>query len=172
MVRYEDPGAVEWVESGGGPLIVVPEVVLPFWSGADGDEMSSDYDRACDVDGAVGLVPVGDTRALVLGDEPAATAYLPEHGVFVRWSAADSEAGLLACVPAALHSADWGPQAHWDVPGDVLLFDAAHTGPDAERAEDHVRVALAPGRYAVRAASARPAPGTSLHLVRLRPAAR
>ncbi|MFE6486320.1 Imm21 family immunity protein, partial [Streptomyces sp. NPDC057757] len=91
MARIDDLGAVEWVESGGGPLIAIPEIVLPFWSGADGDEMYSDYDRACDVDGSIGLVPVGDTRALVLGDEPASTSFLPEHGTFVRWCAADSE---------------------------------------------------------------------------------
>jgi hypothetical protein len=32
MVRYADPSAVEWVESAGGPLIAVPEAVLPFWT--------------------------------------------------------------------------------------------------------------------------------------------
>ena len=36
MERYAEPGKVEWVESGGGPLVVVPETVLPFWTGADG----------------------------------------------------------------------------------------------------------------------------------------
>ena len=118
------------MESGGGPLIVIPEVVLPFWSGADGDETSSDYDRACDVDGYIGLVPVGDTRALVLGDEPASTAFLPEHGTFVRWCAADSEDELLAGVPAALEAAVWEPEVHWNVPGPVVLFDAAWPGPN------------------------------------------
>lgn len=104
MASYADPSSVErveqveWVESGGGPLIAIPEVVLPFWTGADGDELASDYDRACEVDGLVGLLPVGNTTALVLGDEPAATSYLPEHGTFVRWSAGDSERELLAGV--------------------------------------------------------------------------
>ena len=91
MVTYAEPGTLEWIESGGGPLIAVPETVLPFWAGADGDETASDYDRACEVDAAVGLLPVGDGAALVLGDEPASTAYLPAHSAFVRWCAADSE---------------------------------------------------------------------------------
>ncbi|GGL87714.1 hypothetical protein GCM10010129_34430 [Streptomyces fumigatiscleroticus] len=167
MVRYAEPGVVEWVESGGGPLIAVPETVLPFWAGADGDETASDYDRACEVDGSVGLLPVGDSTALVLGDEPASTAFLPDHGTFVRWCAGETEEELLDSVPAALHTAEWEPEVRWDVPGAVLLFDAAWPGSDSGRT-DHVRVALDPGRYAVRAAQVRPGPETWLGLVRIR----
>ncbi|MFI7412789.1 immunity 21 family protein [Streptomyces sp. NPDC049627] len=167
MVRYAEPGAVDWVESGGGPLIAVPETVLPFWAGADGDETASDYDRACEVDGSVGLLPVGDSAALVFGDEPASTSYLPDHGVFVRWCAADSEEELLARVPAALATADWGQEVRWKVPGTVVLFDSAWPGRETERTE-HLRVALEPGPYAVRAAHVQPGPETWLALVELR----
>lgn len=167
MVRYADPGAVEWVESGGGPLIAIPEVVLPFWAGADGDELSSDYDRACEVDGQIGLLPVGDTRALVLGDDPASTAFLPEHGMFVRWCAADSEAALLARVPQALDVAEWEPEVQWDVPGPVVLFDAAWPGNESVRT-DHLRVSLEPGRYTVRAAYVEPGPEIWVGLVQMR----
>ncbi|MEU3986260.1 immunity 21 family protein [Streptomyces sp. NPDC026672] len=167
MARNAEPGAVEWVESGGGPLVVVPETVLPFWAGADGEDMATDYDRACEVDGYVGLLPVGDSAALVLGDEPASTAYLPDHGTFVRWSAANSEAELLAEVPAALVSAVWEREVRWNVPGPVVLFDSAWPGEEADRG-GHVRVPLAPGPYAVRAAYARPGPETWLGLVQLR----
>ncbi|MFE9762932.1 immunity 21 family protein [Streptomyces sp. NPDC005808] len=167
MARNDDLGAVEWVESGGGPLIAIPETVLSFWSGADGDEMYSDYDRACDVDGFIGLVPVGDTRALVLGDEPASTSFLPEHSTFVRWCAADSAEELLACVPAALEAAVWEPDVHWNVPGPVVLFDAAWPGTASTRT-DHLRVGLEPGRYAVRATYVEPGPETWVGLVQLR----
>ncbi|MEU6307487.1 immunity 21 family protein [Streptomyces chartreusis] len=167
MVRYAEPGTVEWIESGGGPLIAVPETVLPFWAGADGDETASDYDRACEVDGFVGLLPVGDSAALVFGDEPASTSYLPDHGTFVRWCAADSEAELLAQVPAALAIADWGHEVRWKVPGTVVLFDSAWPGRDTERTE-HLQVALEPGVYAVRAAQVQPGPETWLGLVQLR----
>ncbi|MGI5452902.1 immunity 21 family protein [Streptomyces sp. CA-249302] len=167
MVRYAEPGALDWVESGGGPLIAVPEAVLPFWAGADGEENASDYDRACEVDGFVGLLPVGDSAALVLGDEPASTAFLPEHGTFVRWCAANSEDELLAEVPQALATAEWGEEVRWQVPGDVLLFDCAWPGTDTERT-DSLKVALEPGRYAVRAANVQPGPETWLGLVQLR----
>jgi hypothetical protein len=172
MASYADPSSVErveWVESGGGPLIAIPEVVLPFWTGADGDELASDYDRACEVEGPVGLLPVGNTTALVLGDEPAATSYLPEHGTFVRWSAGDPEDALPAGVPAALATAAWGREVYWEVPGTVVLFDAASSGAGATKA-GHLRIALTAGRYAVRAAHAEPGPeSSSVGLVRLRP---
>ncbi|MFB6847162.1 immunity 21 family protein [Streptomyces sp. NPDC056373] len=166
MVRYAEPGAVEWVESGGGPLIAVPETVLPFWAGADGEETASDYDRACEVDGDVGLLPVGDCTALVLGDEPAATAYLPGHGMFVRWCAGDSEHEVLASVPLATTAAQWGPETTWKVPGPVRLFDAAWPG-TALAGTDQVRVALESGTYTVRTARVQPGPETWLDLIRL-----
>ncbi|MGY4391064.1 Imm21 family immunity protein [Streptomyces virginiae] len=61
--------------------------------------------------GCAGLLTVGPSRASVLGDEPSSTTFLPEHGVFVRWVAAESETEL----------------------------------------DNHTRVELMPGRYAVRA---------------------
>ncbi|MFF4548787.1 immunity 21 family protein [Streptomyces sp. NPDC001435] len=167
MARYAEPGVLEWVESGGGPLIAVPEAVLPFWSGADGEEMDTDYDRACEVDGYVGLLPVGDSAALVLGDEPASTSFLPDHGTFVRWSAANSEDELLAGVPAALDAAVWEDEVGWDIPGPVVLFDSAWSGTDTVH-QEHLRVPLEPGRYAVRAAYAQPGPETWVGLVQLR----
>ncbi|BBC97364.1 hypothetical protein SRO_6188 [Streptomyces rochei] len=157
---------LEWVESGGGPLIAVPEVVLPFWAGADSEELDTDYDRACEVSGYAGLLPVGDSAALVLGDEPAATSYLPEHTAFVRWSAADSERDLLAGVPAALKTAVWEQELRWQVPGPVVLFDSAWPGGEADR-QEHLRVPLTAGSYAVRAAYAQPGAETWVGLVQL-----
>lgn len=164
MARYGDPGAVEWVESGGGPLIVVPESVLSAWAGGDGD----DYDRACAVDGYAGLVSVGQSHALVLGDEPASTAFLPDRGAFVRWGAADSEHELLGSIDAALGTAVWEETLVWNVPGPMALFDSAWPGDEMEP-ENHVRLETAAGRYLVRAAQVMPVPETTFCLVQLVP---
>ncbi|MEU9735339.1 immunity 21 family protein [Streptomyces sp. NPDC048002] len=164
MVRHR----VQWVESGGGPLIAVPETVLPFWAGAEGDETASDYDRACEIDGALGLLPVGDSAALVLGDEPASTTFVQEHGTFVRRSAATSEAAVLAALPSALVGAEWGEEVRWKVPGPVFLFDSARPGTETRRAAP-LRIPLTPGPYAVRAARVRTGTETWPGLVQLRP---
>ncbi|MFI1444373.1 Imm21 family immunity protein [Streptomyces fructofermentans] len=173
MARYTRPRSTEWVESGGGPLIAIPDVVLPFWSGARGDELACDHDRAFEVDGLIGLLPVGNLTALVLGDDPAATTYLPEHGTFVRSpsgvsgvSGASGRA-VPAGVAAALTTAVWARELEWRVPGPVVLFDAAWPG-DQSAKTGHLRIDLRPGRYAVRAARTEPGPGAWTGLVQLR----
>ncbi|MFB7025629.1 MULTISPECIES: Imm21 family immunity protein [unclassified Streptomyces] len=92
-------------ESMGGPLIVVPVSALASWGGctkdglmAGGATAPDDYDRACAVDDLAGVIPIDENgaQALVLADEPANSCYLPQHRAFLRWLAADSEAGLRA----------------------------------------------------------------------------
>ncbi|WP_406738219.1 immunity 21 family protein [Streptomyces sp. NBC_00853] len=170
MARHADQGLVDWVESGGGPLVVVPAEALTRWEGADSEGPESDYDRACAVVGFTGLLAVGPSHVLVLGDEPSSTAFLPEYGAFVRWVAAESEAELLGSVGAALEDAAWEDGQVWDVPGPVVLFDAARPGSQVEP-DNHARVDLAAGRYEVRAALVQPNPETAFHLVRLVPLA-
>ncbi|MBP0451235.1 hypothetical protein J5Y04_17045 [Kitasatospora sp. RG8] len=124
-------------------------------------------DRACAVEGYIGLLQVGSAKGLVLGDEPASTTFLPTQGVFVRWSAAESEESMLTSVDAAMRAASWEPELTWQVPGPVVLFDSAWTGEES-RQQDHVRVDLEAGSYAVRAAYAEPDPQTGLMLIALR----
>ncbi|WP_328789809.1 MULTISPECIES: Imm21 family immunity protein [unclassified Streptomyces] len=168
MARYADQGLVDWVESGGGPLVVVPAEALTRWEGADSEGPESDYDRACAVVGFTGLLAVGPSHALVLGDEPSSTVFLPEYGVFVRWLAAETEAELLGGVGAALEDAAWEEGQVWDVPGPVVLFDSAWPGSEVEP-DNHARVDLAAGRYEVRAALVQPNSETAFQLVQLVP---
>ncbi|WP_405797926.1 Imm21 family immunity protein [Streptomyces sp. NBC_01506] len=167
MVRYADPGAVEWVESSGGPLVMVPAGALPSWLGSDSDEQETDYDRACEVDGWVGLIAVGSEVALVLGGEPASTAFLPGPGLFVRWCAGESEAEFLESIGPALDAAAWEPEIYWDLSGAVLLFDPVWSGRELA-GQDQARVDLESGRYAVSWAYVEPDPLTSSVLVRMR----
>ena len=100
-----------WVESMGGPLIVVPVSVLTRWQGCNqsgmivgSGDVLDDYDHACEVEGLAGVISVGEKGAqgLVLADEPASSCYLPEHRAFVRWFAADTETDLIAAAERLL----------------------------------------------------------------------
>ncbi|MFB7407403.1 Imm21 family immunity protein [Streptomyces sp. NPDC056202] len=96
----------------GGPLIVIPVSALTSWGGCTaesglmaGDATApDDYDRACAVDDLAGVIPIDENGAqgLVLADLPATSCYLPQHRAFLRWLAADSEAGLSAAADAVL----------------------------------------------------------------------
>ncbi|MFD9061817.1 Imm21 family immunity protein [Kitasatospora purpeofusca] len=171
-----DPQAVRtsadpvWVESLGGPLIVVPESALQYWGGSTGDGMIAgdggrpdDYDRACGVEGpaeAIGLRGHDSACALVLGDEPATTCFLPGPRAFVRWLAAESDAELIAAAEASLSDPEtpWEDCGLWATDGPAVLMDAAEAGeylgvpyPNGRGEPDQAPVALPPGRWRVRA---------------------
>ncbi|MFF9870011.1 Imm21 family immunity protein [Streptomyces sp. NPDC013953] len=171
MVKYGN-GGWEWIESGGGPLIVVPEQVLTSWQGCDFESTTNDddYGRACEVEGYLGVIPVAHAQALVLG-EPWPATYVPKHGCFVCWIAADSEDAMLGSVEQAIGEASWEAEVLWEVPGPVVLLHSGLPGvpgPDAEFDElDRLRIDLEVGRYLVRAAYATPAPRTTMVLVGL-----
>ncbi|WP_212996721.1 Imm21 family immunity protein [Winogradskya consettensis] len=138
-----------WVSSLGGPLVVVPRSALTLWDGGD----EGDYGRACAVDGYLGLVAVGQQRALVLGDEPTLTTYLPAERLFLRWAAAYEEADLVSAARRAVRDGvewDAGEDVRWVVDGPVVLFDSVWPGADLEP-DNHLVVDLLPGTYRVRA---------------------
>jgi Immunity protein 21 len=170
---------MNWVESGGGPLIVVPVAALADWgTGGEGSTMD-DYDRARAVDGLAGLIAVGESgaQALVLGDEPATTCYLPEHRVFLRWIAADSEADLVAGAEVVLadSAAPWVDCGTWRTDGPAVLLDSAETGAELDvrypggGAPEQAPVPVAAGRWRVRAVHANPDERTWVSLVQLVP---
>lgn len=123
----------------GGPLIVIPVSALAAWRGSTesgvmaGDATTpDDYDRACSVDDLAGVITVGENgaQALVLADEPATSCYLPEHRAFLRWLAADSEAGLKSAARAVLAdpATPWKECGTWLSDGPATLMDSAEAG--------------------------------------------
>jgi len=172
---------MEWIESQGGPLIVLEESLLPFWEGADppssrravraesrvsGRDSATDYDRACDVRRAMGLIEVGPGFGLVIGGEPLPTTWLAndEGGMLVRWryGAEDSVLQRMSEVTRA----EFDEHAlHHTVGGAVVLFDAAFPG--HEILTPMLRIDLRPGDYEVRIAEWAPDDQTSLVLHRI-----
>ncbi|MFE9740982.1 Imm21 family immunity protein [Streptomyces sp. NPDC006477] len=171
----------DWVDSMGGPLVVVPVAVLREWGGCTeegtilGDTgLADDYDRACAVEGLAGVI--GDrANVLVLADEPAMTRFLPERRAFVRWLGANSEEELVATAEALLDAPDtaWEDCGVWETDGPAVLMDAAEAGADLgtpypgdTRMPEQADVAVPAGRWRVGACHARGG-ATSVGLVRL-----
>ncbi len=171
------PHAFPWIASTGGPLVVVPASAQPHWHGtgdyftanSDSDDWG-DYGRACAVAGYAGLIPVGDARALVLADEPAATTYLADRRTFVRWIHARSEADLIRLVPQAIESAGWESVGAWVVMEPVEMFDSALAGAD-RKAGPRLTITVEPGTYQVRTAYVEPNPETAMVITQLVPTA-
>ncbi|MFJ8630787.1 Imm21 family immunity protein [Streptomyces sp. NPDC093568] len=157
-----------WVQSMGGPLIVVPVSVLDQWGGCTeegviigGSDVPDDYDRACDVEGWAGTIKVGaEGSGLVLADEPATTCYLAEQNVFVRWLAANSDAALLEAANDLLTnpSTEWEDCGVWETDGPAVLLDSVTAGadlgieyPGQSGRPEQAAVAVPAGRWSVRA---------------------
>jgi beta-phosphoglucomutase-like phosphatase (HAD superfamily) len=169
--------AFPWVDSTGGPLVVVPGSALPQWRGTgayftanSASDDWGDYGRACAVTGNTGLIPVGDVQALVLADESAATTYLADCRTFVRWIDARSEADLIRLVPLAIESARWETVGDWVVMEPVEMFDSTLSGTDRQFGP-RLTIAIEPGTYRVRTAYVAPDPDTAMVITQLVPAA-
>ncbi|WP_203597823.1 Imm21 family immunity protein [Streptomyces sp. SID7909] len=175
-----------WVESLGGPLIVIPVSALASWGGSTesgliaGDGTApDDYDRACAVDDLAGVIPLGEKggQALVLADEPATSCYVPQHRTFLRWLAADSEAGLMAAADQVLAdpATVWEECGTWVSDGPAVLMDSAEAGSDlgveypGGGTPAAASVSLPAGRWRVRATHTEADEETWVGLVQLLP---
>ena len=162
-----------WVTSLGGPLILAPQSACPLWRGAPPNypDEEDDYGRACAADGYLGLIDAGHTRALVLGDYPARTTFLPDHRILLREIAGGNDEEAIAAALQALPAIGWESPLTWEITEPLTLFDSAYDYPHVvSAAEEQLRIDLTPGRYTAEAAYLE-IPGTAcLILVRLTPA--
>jgi len=137
--------AMQWVESKGGPLVLLEQARLSEWSGARG----RDYESACTVTDEIGTVAIAGRDVLVLGDQPHRTSWLSDShgGLLVRWVYADSERsvlGALSSLPEELFE-DTGVTIL--VEGPCRLVDSADPGNSA--ITPGVEVPISPGTYRV-----------------------
>lgn len=144
-----------YVETEGGPFILLPLELKKAWKGVGDDEdedEASDYERAEEFLSTVGVLDVGDGKALILG-EAEVTAFRPtkDGGVLIQRVFGEEDEDVIAAVDEAIASGKWKATKHV-LPiagnGKVALFDSAYAYEDAD--EDEVlKIALAPGSYAI-----------------------
>ena|SRR5437868_2730474 len=142
---------MNWIESAGGPLILIPRAALGQWGGASLQTpmVGDDYERACAISDYVGKINLGNSVALVLGDTPDSTTVLEtELGTaLLRWRYADSEEQVLDSVRTKLKKAGTIQDLDYEVQeSDHVLIDSAWSGTDFE---DSLEVRLDVGAYRV-----------------------
>ncbi len=163
--------SLEWIESSGGPLLLLSEDLLPAWQGADGPfGKTTDFERACSTREPIERIRVGSGMGLVLGDEPIATAWMPDAGgaggVLVRLSSlADQGVAEQALRQGAKGGSPKGSRVVLSVRAPLVLFDAAHAGTDLP--SHTLRITLPPAEYEVDTLTLQPDANTTLLLHRL-----
>jgi Immunity protein 21 len=137
---------MKWIETTGGPLVVLPHNQLENWNGIEGD-----YQRACEIDGYLGLIEVGGTIGVVLGDEPMRTTISNDNNstaYIIRWCFAPNEKIVLEEIHRI---GDFKfPKSNEFMPIDssLVVFDSSLVGnkiPDS----DKLSIDLIPGKYEV-----------------------
>ncbi|MFI5527603.1 Imm21 family immunity protein [Kitasatospora sp. NPDC051853] len=145
---------------------LVPEQLVPEWTGGEADEVIGEY---------AGAVRCAGHDVLVLGGEPLAVTWLPEHLLFARWISADDDTSLLAGLEPALASDAWEDVVTVELGGRYVLTDAAYDGEhilgldDTEQQPELIRLELPAGRYRVQSLLLEPDPESSFQLERLLP---
>ena len=183
--QSSDDISTKWINSAGGPLILLNKQRLKNWGGIfsaitgeadpDPDATDTDYARACSMDGRgyLARIPVGDVEALVFSDQPMPTAWVPAEtggGTFVRWMAAENEHELLRAVPK-IPSEVFECDGEFLVPeGKLILFDAAFAGRNVKKfPADYLSIELKPGTYGIMTAYYEPDERTWMVVHRLVP---
>ena len=123
---------MRWVESAGGPLVLVPCSDVLRWLGAH----AGDYDEACSVDDYAGKLQRVWGEVVVLGDEPMRSTFVHPAGEIriIRWRYAPGEAlALQVAETVALDSGAAVERLPVVVKNEpYLLFDSARSGREAD----------------------------------------
>jgi hypothetical protein len=151
------PTMVHWIQSFGGPLILLPQGSVGVWTGSfgpDGDdeveEEDTEYWRVSEqVRDYAEPYRVGGVEALVLANGRCPTTYLAEHHLIVQ------QMSLSRLRPPVDHALELLPQltwthtTTWNCAGPGVLFDSARFGATVQN-PDRMAIDIAPGRHAVR----------------------
>lgn len=162
---------IHWIESGGGPLILIAREDLRDWRGLEGGGLATDYARACELKELIGVLPVGSGAGVVLADEPLPTAWFGDvphaDGALTRWEYADSDDDAQAAISSLGIPAITDPVLTFGVAGPLLLFDSARPG---NPLPPHIEVGpLRSGRYVIATERSRPSPRASFYVHRFVP---
>lgn len=132
---------MNWVNSGGGPLICAEEYIAARWLGigglsAPGTPQKNDYERACSTRQYLEALPCAAGAVLVLGDEPLQSSFFRAHNgdiAIARWVYAQSCDGVEKFLTEAIAgTSDSAPAIPFNlIQGPLVLFDSALRGLDA-----------------------------------------
>lgn len=164
---------MRWIESSGGPLILMETRYRMEWGGVDSSSDSNyscDYDRACETAEYAATIAIPSGKAIVFGDEPNRTTVIAQsekETLIVRWRWAPSEDVLINNLNH-LKSAIFNDAETICIRfqgEDIIVFDSSLRG---EEIDDYLSIKLKLGEYVLDTAMFEPDGETCMLLHRLR----
>lgn len=142
-----------WINSTGGPLILIERNAAQDWKGVVGVDMGgqTDYERACSIDDYVGLIFAEKFPVLVLNQEPLITTWLGNDNlpaVIVRcvWANSLIEAeNTFEEIPTLGGWVSSGVSIEFAT-GHLVIFDSSENG---SVVSDRIDAMVGPGKYFV-----------------------
>jgi hypothetical protein len=149
------PELMNWVNSGGGPLVCSEVSIAARWRGVSGISVSSQYDsdyaRACLVQDYVEYIPCGEGGVVILGDEPLQSKFVQMatgEWAIVRWIYAASAAHVTSALTSIHSASTLSPPLQIDLhEGELVMFDSAIDG--AGEPDQNPQIEINVGRYYV-----------------------
>jgi hypothetical protein len=178
---------LKWIDSGGGPLVLIADSNIKNWSGALNrsaylqnkieeandclNPEEADYGKACSINGYLGKVDIENDNALVLGDESmSATKFISVDGknTLARWCYGDDEV-FVDDYLQKLHLdtvKSWQDPVNFKISGNQqYLFDSAHCFADLSKEYgQHLLLHIEAGEYIIWTAVIDPDENTQLVL--------
>jgi hypothetical protein len=169
--------SVEWIKSGGGPLVCLETALAHRWRGVEVGgsarvdlkiDAVSDYERACRVKDYLGTIDLMEGSALVLGDMPLETSVWSDalkNILIVRLFYIEPGTDLEHLLQNIRNSIFINSQETiiFEVhSNNMIIFDSAFPGDDQKKAI--LRFQLLKGRYRILTSLINPDSGTSLLL--------
>lgn len=140
------PDLHEWIDTEGGPFLLLAEKSLSSWRGTEGwtfethGEDVSDYGRACGISDWIGPIRCGDDTGYVLGGDIGPVSWINTEelngGYLVQWLGVDDEAEILPALCSQkfeeLVSGERAEHISIEIhePGEMRVIQAAEIGDD------------------------------------------
>lgn len=161
---------MKWINSAGGPLILLSDDLVGCWMGVTQKDGPSDYERACLCNDYLCILGINHGVGVVLGDEPLATTWIPStslgHPMLIRWVCANDEQQILAYASHAPDDVFTYNVVTYRAPMcRHLLFDSALAGHQLQ-SDRFLEVSLEPGDYRIDTGVFRPDADTTMVLHR------
>jgi Immunity protein 21 len=168
---------MNWVKSGGGPLLCAPIDLSVLWQGTNANselghaaKVTSDYERACQIRDYVGAIDIQGRRALVLGDMPLEIAVFSDDCfsvTIVRLMFIDPGIDAFHLARGVNDSLFLSPMEKLDfhtTSGEMVIFDSAIPGRGAK--DGGIFFTIRPGGYTILTVAVEPNTRTSMILHR------